>query len=232
MNDVPVTWAEDLLGLFLPRCCAGCDRPLMRAEERLCLHCLNDLPRTRFHDQEDNKVDMLFWGKVPLQAASAFLHFSHRGRVQRMLHQLKYKSDRALGRQLGHLMALDLMASQRFSSVDALAAVPLHPAKERQRGYNQSCLLTEGMAQTWGIAVMDGHLRRSTRTTTQTRKGRWDRWMNVGSAFEVHRAEALRGRHVLLVDDVITTGSTLEACAAELLKVPDVRISVFAAACA
>ena len=227
-----ITLLEDIVGLVLPRRCGGCDRPLMRAEERLCLHCLHDLPRTRSHDDPANRVEQLFWGKVELHAASAFLFFSRSGRVQHMLHQLKYKGDRDLGLQLGRLMAMDLMASERFLDVDMLVPVPLHPRKERMRGYNQSRVLVDGMCEAWKLEAPKGVLLRAKKTPTQTRKGRLERWRNVGDAFRVADEKSIEGKHLLLVDDVITTGATLEACAKALQQVPGVRVSVFAVACA
>lgn len=127
---------------------------------------------------------------------------------------------------------MELMTSARFDTVDLLMAVPLHPRKERQRGYNQSQVLVEGMRQAWPLATADRSLMRIVRTTTQTRKGRLDRWRNVKEAFEVGDPGALAGRHVLLVDDVVTTGATLEGCIAALSAVPDLRISVCTVACA
>lgn len=204
----------------------------MRSEEVLCLACERDLPLTRFHDDPRNRVEQLFWGKVPLQAASAWLHFGPRGKVQRMLHRLKYAHDRDVGLWLGRGMATELMASQRFAGVDTLMPVPLHPRKERQRGYNQSQVIVEGMREAWPLEAAAGGLMRVVRTPSQTRRGRLDRWRNVREAFRLDDPERLRGRHVLLVDDVITTGATLEGCIKALSAVPDLRISVCTVACA
>lgn len=223
---------RDLIGLVLPRCCAGCDRPLMRAENSICLHCLQDLPRTRFHEDPRNRVEQLFHGRLPITAASAFLHFSRDGMVQRMLHRLKYQGDRPTGLELGSRMAMDLMGSARFSTVDAVLAVPLHPRKLHQRGYNQAQVLVDGMREVWPLRDPGAGLLRIVRTATQTRRGRLDRWRNVEEAFRLHDAGALRDAHVLLVDDVVTTGATIEACARQLQEVPGIRISVFTCACA
>jgi ComF family protein len=232
MLRTAATLADDLLGLVLPRRCGACDRPLMRAEERLCLHCLHDLPRTRWHDDPGNRVEQLFWGRVELASATAFLFFSRSGRVQRMLHQLKYRGDRPLGVQLGRLMAMDLMASVRFGTVDTLVPVPLHPRKERMRGYNQSRALAEGMLEAWPVEAPPDLLLRAKKTPSQTRRDRLARWHNVGDAFQVPRPEDLDGRHVLLIDDVITTGATLEACTVALQRAAKVKVSVLAVACA
>lgn len=204
----------------------------MRFEEGLCSHCLQDLPRTRFHDDPENPVEKLFWGKVRLEAASAFLLFASRGKVQAMLHQLKYRGDREIGMLLGRLMAEDLMDSQRFSTVDAFLPVPLHPRKERTRGFNQSQVLVEGMREAWPKPIIGKELMRVVKTPSQTRRGRLDRWLNVKEAFQIPDPEALRDRHVLIVDDVVTTGATVEGCVKALSVVPGIRISLYTAACA
>lgn len=225
-------WFADFAALFLPRRCAGCDTGLMRFEESLCLGCFQDLPRARFHDDPGNRVEQLFWGKVQLESASSFLLFTPTGMVQRMLHRLKYGQDREVGLLLGRLMADELKASGRFASVDTLLPVPLHPRKERKRGYNQCQVLVDGMRQAWPLQQAGRELMRVVRTPSQTRKGRLDRWRNVSEAFLIQDPEGLQGRHVLLVDDVVTTGATLEGCVKALSAVPDIRISVCTVACA
>ncbi|MEX1132164.1 MAG: phosphoribosyltransferase family protein [Flavobacteriales bacterium] len=225
-------WVRDLAALFLPRRCAGCDTGLMRVENGLCLGCIEDLPRARFHDDAENRVEQLFWGKVQLQAASSFLLFTPGGMVQRMLHRLKYANDREIGLLLGRHMAEELMASKRFGDVELLLPVPLHASKKRKRGYNQCDVLVEGMRQVWTLPYTKQELLRVISTPSQTRKGRLDRWRNVGQAFQVQDPEGMRGKHILLVDDVVTTGATLEGCIKALEVVPDVRISVCTVACA
>lgn len=204
----------------------------MRFETGLCMACLDDLPRARFHDDSKNRVEQLFWGKAQLNAASSFLLFTPGGMVQSMLHRLKYGYDREIGMLLGRAMAEELMNSKRFSDVEVLVPVPLHPSKKRKRGYNQCDVIVQGMLQVWPVARTAQGLMRITKTPTQTRKGRLDRWRNVANAFQVHDPEALRGKHVLLVDDVVTTGATLEGCIRALEVIPDVRISICTVACA
>lgn len=227
-----VQWGTDFAGLFVPRRCAGCDEVLMAFERSLCVLCLDDLPRTRFHDDPLNSVEQLFRGKVELVAASAFLHFSSTGMVQRMLHGLKYRHDLQTGLMLGRLMAEDLKDSARFDTVDCYLPVPLHPRKEHMRGYNQSQVLVNGMRQCWDLPSLGKDLLRVVRTPSQTRRTRLDRWLNVKEAFHLPDPERLRGRHVLIVDDVVTTGATLEGCIKALQVVPEVRISLYTAACA
>lgn len=204
----------------------------MRFEQSLCMICMNDLPRTRFHDDPLNSVEQLFRGKVELVAASSFLHFSRTGMVQRMLHRLKYQHDLQLGLFMGRLMAEDLMASERFKEVDSFLPVPLHPRKEHMRGYNQSQILVDGMRQRWPLPSLGKDLVRVVRTPSQTKRSRLDRWLNVKEAFHLPDPERLRGKHVLIVDDVVTTGATLEGCIKALAAVPDIRISLYTTACA
>jgi ComF family protein len=232
VSNVLSTRADELLGLFLPNRCAGCDRGLMRWEKSICMRCAEELPRNRFHDDALNPVEQLFRGKLQLQAASAFLKFNPHGSVQHMLHRLKYKADREVGLELGRRMGRDAMGCRRFADVDLALAVPLHPRKQLQRGYNQAQVLVDGLCEEWPIHSMGNELLRVASTRTQTKKGRLDRWTNVKQAFHLARPELLIGKHVLLVDDVITTGATIEACALALGAVPNLRLSVFTCACA
>lgn len=204
----------------------------MPFEHSLCLECLHELPLNRFHDDPHNAVEQLFAGKVQLEAASAFLRFTPGGMVQHMLHRLKYKGDRAVGLELGLRMAEDVMAGHRFASVDVVVPVPLHPRKLRQRGYNQSQVLVDGLVRAWPVRTLPHGLLRTVRTATQTKRGRMDRWANVSEAFGLADPAALEGAHVLLVDDVITTGATLESCVRVLQQAPGVRVSVLACASA
>mgnify|MGYP003393595709 CR=1 FL=1 len=223
---------HDTISLFIPRHCAGCDRPLHRTEGNICLVCLSDLPRTRFHDDPDNRIELLFRGCVQLEAASAFLHFSRSGRVQHILHRLKYRGDREAGLTLGRLMGREVKECARFHTVDTVLAVPLHRRKERARGYNQSQILVDGLREEWPLTDAQHGLQRVVRTATQTKRGRLDRWRNVMEAFEVSKPALLEGKHILLVDDVVTTGATMESCIRTLQQVPGVRVSVLTAACA
>lgn len=204
----------------------------MRGERSICLACVIDLPRNRFHDDPMNPVERLFHGRVQLHAASAFLRFNTGGTVQRLLHRLKYRGDDGVGLELGRRMGDEVMHSHRFSSVDAALAVPLHPRKERQRGYNQSQLLVDGLCEVWPLRSLHRELVRGRHTTSQTRRGRMDRWTNVQEAFQLRDAATLEGLHVLIVDDVVTTGATIESCVQLLAPVPGVRISVLTCACA
>lgn len=220
----------DLVDLLLPRRCSGCDRGLNPGEAALCLHCLEDLPHTRFHHDPLNPVEVLLAGRLQVHAATALLRFDGAGRVQRLLHRLKYRGDRRVGAELGRLLGTELAACERFSSVDTILAVPLHRSKEHLRGYNQSQLLVDGIRTAWPLADASGAVVRSRRTQSQTRKSREQRMRNVSQAFLVKDEAAITGRHVLLVDDVVTTGATLGSLAGILLARPGTRVSIAALA--
>ncbi len=198
----------------------------------LCTACLADLPLARFHDDPENRVEQLFKGRVNLRAASSFLLFNRSGVAQRLLHRLKYKADTPIGRELGRMMATDIQDSERFKKIDILLAVPLHRSKERRRGFNQSQVIIEGMQQILHLPSLRNELIRIESTGSQTRRGRIARWHNVKEAFAVRDPEKFRDKHILLVDDVVTTGATIEACVNALGTVPGIAVSLYTAACA
>lgn len=223
-------YLNDFVGLFFPDYCAGCGKPLLKQEHSICLSCILKLPRTHMHDELDNYVERLFWGRVNLISATAFLRMPRHGVVHKLIHELKYRDNESVGEYLGELFAQDLLSSNRMTDFDLVIPVPLHPAKERWRGYNQSLCIARGLGAGLNAEVSPQGLVRHIYNESQTRKSRYKRWQNVNGLFGVPNSEALKGRHVLLVDDVVTTGATLEACANALLMVGDVRVSVAALA--
>ncbi len=224
-------WLDDLRGLVFPRICLSCYTSLNHQEDTLCLACLYKLPKTQFHRISDNPVFFKFAGRIPINAAYAFLLF-HKGNVtQDLLHQLKYRDREDIGERLGMLFALDLLADD-LDLGDIIVPLPLHPAKQKLRGYNQCDSIARGMASILKVPIAFDAVQRSVANTTQTRKGRFDRWLNVEHIFEINEPKKIRGRHILLLDDVITTGSTLEACGRELLEAGARDISVAAIASA
>jgi len=221
---------DDFISLLFPRLCYGCGNYLMRNEKLICTECYIQIPRTNFHLKPDNPVSQLFWGRCLIEQAAAFSFYTRDSRIRKLIHQLKYKGIREVGPELGRIYARILKSSGFLNDIDLIIPVPLHPSKKRQRGFNQSDLISLGISEVSGIPMESGLLVRKTVTKTQTRKTRYDRWTNVEDIFRVTDQIRIRNRHLLLVDDVITTGSTLEACASELLKVENVKVSVAALA--
>lgn len=223
---------DDLISLFYPRLCAGCNAPLVRGEEVLCLNCLADLPKTNYHLCMDNPVFLMFIGRVNISSATSFCAFDKGGRLQHLLHELKYKGNRAVGLKMGILFGYDLIQNPFYKNIDIIVPVPLHPRKEKKRGFNQSVEICNGLAESMDRPVIAGNLIREIHTSSQTQKGRFERWENVSGIFSVKNDIPLIDKHILLVDDVVTTGATLEACCEPLLKVPGVRVSIATLACA
>ena len=216
---------ESLLHFFFPHVCAGCGSDIIDAKNELCLHCIADLPETHFELYRDNPVEKKFWGRLQVQNATAQFYFTRESLVQHLIHQFKYKGNIDLGLQLGKIMGITLERSERFHP-DVLVPLPLFLHKEKRRGFNQSEILCKGIAEHLHVPVLGNVINRPRHTETQTHKGRIERWRNMEGKFVLTNPKAIEGKHVLLVDDVITTGATLESCGTELLKAPDVRLSI------
>ena len=227
-----------------------CQTPLVGGEEHICLKCLCELPRTGHNFLEENPATYLFGGKVPVYHAAAFLHYEKGGHVQQLIHSLKYHDDsqrtaaqlvhdrnhrhdnREIGFRLGRMAGLRYQKAILSDRPDLLLPVPLHPKKRKQRGYNQSEWIARGLNTLLKLPIDTTSLRRTKETETQTHKQTYDRWLNMQNIFSVVDREVLAGKHILLIDDVITTGSTIGACAEALLTIPGVRVSVLAIAMA
>ena len=222
----------DLWKLFFPQCCLVCGKTLLEGEEYLCFHCLSNMPRTHLYLQKDNEMEKELWGKFPIERASAYLYYSKGGDVKKLLTDLKYRGNADLGCFLGRCMTREMLSSGFFQGVDGIIPVPLHPRKQKIRGYNQSIMLANGVSSVTNIPVWNDLLVRTQYTQTQTRKGSYERWLNVKDMFECTSPDRLRGKHVLLVDDVFTTGATLVACADAFRQIPNLRFSVLTLALA
>ncbi len=217
---------QDFVNLVYPETCAACGRRLQEQEMVLCLHCEFDLPYSNYHLDEENPVAKQFWGRVPLESAAALYLFSKGSRVQRLIHQLKYKGWQEVGLKLGNIYGPSLLKAEKFAGINYIVPIPLHPSKQKKRGFNQSSLFAQGLAESMNVPWSEMAVIRNTHNSTQTKKGRFDRWRNVERIFTIANPDALRNRHVLLVDDVITTGSTIEACAQEILRLDKTKVSV------
>jgi ComF family protein len=223
---------DDFISLLFPRLCYACGNHLTRSENLICIECYIMIPRTGYHLQPDNPVEKLFWGRCRIEKAAAFSFYNRGSRIRNLIHNLKYKGIRDVGYELGRIYGQSLNGSDFIRDIDLIIPVPLHASKKRARGFNQSDLICQGMSEATGIPADTESLSRVSVSATQTKKSRYDRWTNVEGIFSVTGSEALRGRHVLLIDDVITTGSTIESCTYELLKTEGVKVSVAALAVA
>lgn len=225
-------WWKSFFNLFYPDICQSCGDYLLQQEHAICTKCLFQLPKTNFHLIEDNAITMLFWGKVRIEYATAFAFFKKAEKMQHLIYQLKYRNKKDIGIELGKQLGLQLKSSDFFQTVDIIVPVPLHPKKKRMRGYNQSELIAKGIAFVMQKQVNFDNLYRTVHTESQTKKDKFERWENVKNVFQLKDSHLFRDKHILLIDDVVTTGATLEACAKALLKSSGCRVSVATLACA
>jgi ComF family protein len=223
---------DDFISLLFPRLCHACGSHLLRNEYLICTGCYVSIPRTGYHLKEDNPVAQLFWGRCLIEKAAVFSFYTRGSRLRNLIHKLKYSGIKEIGNELGRIYGHSLAGSGFTSGMDLIVPVPLHPARKRTRGFNQSDCIAAGLEEATGIPVNSTCIVRVEMTVTQTNKSRYDRWTNVEGIFMVADTAAVAGKHILLVDDVITTGSTLESCANELLKIAGTKVSVVALGCA
>lgn len=221
---------SDFVSLFFPTLCYSCGERLFKNENSICTHCQYHLPKTYFHLSNDNPVAKIFWGRINLAAAAAYFFFNKGGHVQQLIHQLKYKGAKHLAFDIGKLYGHELKDSSHFKDIDLIIPVPLHKKRQRTRGYNQSAYFAEGLSETMQTAMETNILFRTSASETQTKKSRFTRWKNVERIFYTKNEQLIFNKHILLVDDVVTTGATLEACAQTLLKIEGVKVSVAAIA--
>jgi ComF family protein len=224
------TWLSsslsDFFALFFPNFCLGCNDGLVKGEDILCTRCLSELPMVDYFQADDNPLVNRFVGRVPVRYGWSLLKFQKTGIVQNLLHQLKYNNKPEIGEKLGKILGLRLINLGLQNEVDWLIPVPLHKNRKRSRGYNQSAMIAKGLSEVFEKPFSDDIMVRVSATKTQTKKSKIERWENVSEAFQIKRPEALKGKHVLLVDDVVTTGATTEACAKSLLSAGVSTISV------
>jgi ComF family protein len=220
------SYLADFVSLLFPQLCPACGESLVINEHIICTDCLYNLPFTNFHLQPDNIVAQSFWGKINLEGAYALYYFSKGGKVQNLMHHFKYKGVQQIGHLLGNIAGGQLIKNDIFNTVDLIVPVPLHKDRMKQRGYNQSTCFAEGLAKKLNAAVEDNNLIRVRATKTQTHRSRFARFENMQQVFTIKNPERLINKHILLVDDIVTTGSTLEACGTELLKVEGLKLSI------
>ena len=224
------SWIDPVFWLYFPKNCPACGRPLRLFGANICGRCSQNLPETHFFEAPNNPIEKIFYGRLPISAGAAAWYFHKNSALQALLFQLKYKSNKEVGLFIGKQMGALLAASERFASIDALIPVPLHPQAHSKRGYNQAALICEGIGQVWHKPVLTSAIARTKHTSTQTKQTRAERWDNMENAFTIKDPISINGKHLLIIDDVITTGATIEACGKTLLTINNVRVSVAAAA--
>lgn len=231
LETMKPNFLHHIINLFYPQVCPACGNLLMNGEETICMTCRYLLPKTMYEREPDNPLAQMFRGQVDFQAVTAEFFFSKTGKVQHLLHQLKYQGNKDAGFFLGQQLGDTIRDVYLFQGIDYLVPIPLHPKKEYMRGYNQSFVIAQGVEEKMKIPIVKDCLYRKVFTSTQTKKSREERWHNVKDIFDVADDEKFRNKHILLIDDVLTTGATLMAAGRTLMRIPDVKISVATAAC-
>lgn len=220
------TLLTDFIALLYPQVCIGCGDTLLHSERMICFKCSLELPYTHFESVNENPVERLFWFKTKIEQATSGFFFTKKSRIQKMIHAFKYHGNEEAAVFMGELLGDILQKSNRFKEIDFIIPVPLHPAKFKKRGFNQAERIAVGIALKMNVSVLTGVLIRVEHNETQTKKTLFNRWTNVKTIFKVFDSSLLKGKHVLLVDDVITSGSTIESCANQILKVPNTKVSL------
>jgi ComF family protein len=227
-----MNWFKHLLDIIYPRSCEACGQSLLGGENLICIKCLIDLPRTNSHLEQVESISKKFWGKIPVLNTITYLKFAKKSKVQKLIHELKYRNKPEVGLFLGKLYGTDLKVVGFEKKIDLIIGVPLHPTKFLQRGYNQADSIAEGLSNALEVPYVTDAVRRMTYTNSQTKKTRIERFQNVENIFEVTDEEIIKGKRIAIVDDVLTTGSTIESLAAVLLNKGCESISVITIASA
>ncbi len=218
MNTSVIEIFKDFTSLFFPNYCLACNNTLVKGEEIVCTMCIAEMPQNNHHLDHENSLHARLVFRIPVIYAMAFLKFAKNSRVQHLLHALKYKNHPEIGVFLGKVYGSKLIDAGFSSEFDLILPIPLHASRRRKRGYNQSEKFAEGLSKKLDIPFSDTLLERTINTQTQTKKSRLNRWENVSDVFLLKDSSVIKGKHILLVDDVITTGATIEACGQTLLN--------------
>lgn len=219
-------WLNQLAHLFFPNVCVICGGELLPGEEGACLQCLYKLPKTYNFRELDNDAEKLMAGRIPFQRIASYCVYTKEGILPPLIYHLKYRHNQHIGLLLGRMFGKDLLGSEFLHPVELIVPVPLHPKKEKIRGYNQAEIIAKGLSESTGLPMLTGNLRRTVYNPTQTKRTKTERWENVKDIFIVDDPDLFEWKHLLLVDDVITTGSTLEACGVALQVCKGVKISI------
>jgi ComF family protein len=222
---------NDFLHLIYPHVCIGCGSDVLVQEEVICSECFAQLPDTGYFRYEDNPVQRRLAGRLLVQHAGSTFHFTTRSIMQNIVYAMKYRGNNEAGIFLGKQTGKALLQTEWYKDIDVIVPLPLNKRKLQQRGYNQAALIADGIANIIGKPIVNNVAIRKVYTETQTHKGRISRWQSMEFVFTVDNAETLYNKHVLLVDDIITTGATLEACGQHITALPGTKLSIATAAC-
>ena len=217
---------NELLHLFFPHVCTGCGSDVLDKDHQLCLRCIYNLPVTRFFSQPGNPVENKFIGRLPIKNAAAGYFFTKNSLLERLIYALKYRGNKDIGFYMGQLVGRMIHENPHYDDVDVLLPLPLNIKRQKKRGYNQSTAICDGIASVINKPVIENAVIRKVYTQTQTRKGRISRWENMDGVFAVSNPAPIENKHVLLVDDVVTTGASLEACGSEMIRVNGITLSM------
>jgi ComF family protein len=219
-------YTKDFLHLIFPHYCEDCGNDVLEESQLLCLQCLAKLPETNFFTAQGNPIEKTFYGRLQVESAAAGYYFTKDSLIQHLMVELKYHNKREIGVYLGKKIGYMLGSSERFTSVDCIVPLPLNEKKLQKRGYNQAAVICEGIAEAWNKPVISNAVERKLFTETQTHKDRVSRWQTMQEVFALKNPEVLHDKHVLLVDDIVTTGATLEACGLLMLQIPGIKLSI------
>lgn len=218
-------WISDLIDLLFPRYCVVCGEILSAQEKEICINCLTALPKIeKVHLQE---IEKIFWGKIEIERAASYIYYHKESPYNNLLHCLKYRNRPEVGERLAFMAAKELASSGFFDDIDIIVPLPLSRKKKRQRGYNQCDFIAKGISRATGIPVAKGAVARTISNESQTHKNRDERWRNVEGIFTIADASQLQEKHILLIDDILTTGATLANCAAAIQQGCSCRTSIF-----
>jgi len=220
------SYFNDLAHLFFPHVCEGCGTDILNNDSILCAQCYTKLPETGFMKEPNNPVEKIFYGRIKVNSAGSAFYFNKHSLLQHLILQLKYRGNKEIGFYLGKLLGHQLLQTTRFNDVEAIIPLPLNPRKEKKRGYNQAAIIAEGIASVWSKPVLKDSVRRLVFTETQTHKDRISRWQTMEGVFATADESIIKNKHVLLVDDIVTTGATLEACGEKILQVSGTKLSI------
>jgi ComF family protein len=225
-------WYKSALHLFYPHQCLGCNVDQISATDPICPACLLELPRTYYESFPENPIEKIFHGRIPVEAATSLFYFSKGHLLQQLMHALKYQGNKYIGYYLGKELAKTIQSNTRFERIDAIIPMPMVQTKADKRGYNQAHIIAEGIASILDLPLIEQAIVRKGSTKSQTRLNRMNRWQNVQERFELLNGASLKNRNVLIVDDVVTTGASIESCSIEIRKANPASLSIATVACA